>query len=323
MKHILKNKSQDKELIFGELIIPSLGEYVLYDDVLNFYGTYFKSFKDNFSTEFQDYFEYSIDGAIKPLDDFYQFLIKGFNDPIVETYDDNRNYRIYSILNSDKRNYFINPTILPSSINYKIDVTRLHQKLTFKKGILVECEYFENLDVTYNQFGLEVYNYSNPVLKVNSVYYVSNNSYVDYRVTKRYWTYDNYTYSSDYKETIKYYDTKAARDEGNIRRDNIINDCVTTIGGLLIMTEPSITTIKDAETFALPILDYLDSDINKFIKGNIEPMVTTVSTLDVGTLGNLGNWFENLVPNTQITIRQLLLSKLSEGFLVPNEIITV
>lgn len=35
------------------------------------------------------------------------------------------------------------------------------------------------------------------------------------------------------------------------------------------MTEPTITTVKDAETFALPVLNEIDGEVNKYVKGYI------------------------------------------------------
>jgi hypothetical protein len=98
MKHILKNKSTTITLTYGLLNILPLSEYIMYDDTLNLYGNYFKSFKDNFTTELQEYFEYRIDETAKTLDDFYQFLVVGFNDTKLNDYGYGQNfYDIYFI----------------------------------------------------------------------------------------------------------------------------------------------------------------------------------------------------------------------------------
>lgn len=243
--------------------------------------------------------------------------------PDISLHTDEQNFRLYYLLNDDKIYEPINPTIVPKSIDYKTDIKRLHQKLTFKKGILVECEYFENLTTSKNAYGIDTYTYDNNILKVVMEYHVSESSYVDYRNVKRYWARYDGTYSDDYKESIKYYTAITSRDEGVLRRTNIINDSITTIGGLMLMTIPSITNLTAAETAALPLLNEIDSDINKYIKGNIQPLISKTATIDVSEFTDpaLGNWYNNLVPGTRITIRQLLMSKIIEGTLVANEII--
>lgn len=321
MKHYLKNTS-GSQLIVGDITLGIDELYEFYDDFYKIPGNLFKSFRKGFSYELieNNMLTYYYGNIISNLN---SFKLVFNNMPSLDDYKDNQNFKIYYLLNDDKLYEPINPTTTPKSIDYKTDIKRLHQKLTFKKGMLVECEYFKNLTITQNELGLDVFNYSDNILRVLTEYHVSPNSYTDYRVVKRYWAYMDGTYSNDYKESVKYYDTINSRNEGTIRRENIINDCITSIGGLIIMTEPTITTVKDVETFALPVLNEIDGEVNKYVKGYIEPLITKISTIDVSIYGNLGNWFDNTIPNSQASIRQYLVSKLLEGELTPNEIIKI
>jgi len=321
MKHYLKNTS-GSQLIVGDITLGIDELYEFYDDFYKIPGNLFKSFRKGFSYELieNNMLTYYYGNIISNLN---SFKLVFNNIPSLDDYKDNQNFKIYYLLNDDKLYEPINPTTTPKSIDYKTDIKRLHQKLTFKKGMLVECEYFKNLTITQNELGLDVFNYSDNILRVLAEYHVSPNSYTDYRVVKRYWAYMDGTYSNDYKESVKYYDTINSRNEGTIRRENIINDCITSISGLIIMTEPTITTVKDAEIFALPVLNEIDGEVNKYVKGYIEPLITKISTIDVSIYGNLGNWFDNTIPNSQASIRQYLVSKLLEGELTPNEIIKV
>jgi hypothetical protein len=233
---------------------------------------------------------------------------------------------IYTLLNSDKKEFNKNPTLLPSSINYKIDIEKLHRKLEFKKGVLIKAEYFKNISISTNPYGIEVYTYSTPVLKCEYEYHVDEQSYIHHRFTRRYWAYIDGAYSTEYKEGPKYYTKLDARNEAVRRRTNIVNDILMSTTGL-IYTCPTITTLLDAENASRLLLLEIDGEIDKFTKGISEPIITKITNIDE-TLYlngyNIGHWLSNLVPNGGgLTIRQLILSKLSEGMLVPNEIITI
>lgn len=331
MKHYLKNKSESNTLVFGNVEILPGESYMLYDDALDIYGNYFKSFKNNFTTEHIDSLEYIIDDEVKTIKDFYKDYHIFSNDKKVNTYEDLQNYRIYYLLNEDKKHLAVNPTLLPSSVNYKIDIQKLHVKFEFKKGILIKAEYFENVQGSQDPYGLDVYTYSNPVLKCEFEYHVDNSSYISYRYTRRYWAYCDGTYSTEYKEGPKYYDKFSARTEALRRRTNIVNDVIMTAGGLLLYTEPSLTNLVDAENAARPLLGELDPQIDKYYKGSENPLMTAIATIDESSFipaeySEITNWLDNIVPGTGtpgISIRQLMLSKLSEGALTPNETITI
>lgn len=324
MKHYLKNTS-DIALHIGSITIEPNERYEFFDERLKITGNLFKSFRNNFDFELIENgtLLYMIDDAILSV---HEFEKRWSNLPDISNHSDEQNFKLYYLLNDDKIYEPINPTIVPKSIDYKTDIKRLHQKLTFNKGILVKCEYFANLTTSKNALGMDVYTFSDNIIKVEMEYYVGANAYIDYRIVKRYWARMDGTYSDDYKESIKYYDAIAAREEGITRRNNIINDTIAAVGGLMIMTMPQhITSIISAETHAMNLLDAIDADINKYIKGNIGVLINKVETLDVSTLTGIemGNWFENPVPDTSVTIRQYLLSKLTDGVLVPNEIIKI
>lgn len=103
-----------------------------------------------------------------------------------------------------------------------------------------------------------------------------------------------------------------ARNEGIRRRNNIINQLILEVGAMIYLTLPGVTTIQDAEIAALPFLDAVDSDIDKFIKGNLLPLIQTVQTIDL-TQGSTsgGNWLDNDVPGAPgVPIRQYIIGSL-------------
>lgn len=237
-------------------------------------------------------------------------------------------FKLYMFLSEDSKKNYKYPHIVPKSIDYKKDLMkRLYPKYTFNKGILVLCEYFEKIHTYYDSYGLEQIEYFNPILKCEFEYYTTYYRDVNFRICRRYWqTLDN-QYSNEYKEQIKYYTPEKAREEGTVRRKNIIDRLVVTIVGLIIMTEASINTTTEAEDSVMSFFDLLCPLIDKYIKGNINPLITELSTINVSVYeagtNNLGNWIDNIIPNTSITIRQYSMSVLSEGLLETNMCIKI
>lgn len=229
-------------------------------------------------------------------------------------------YKIYALLSDDAKIRNQNTSILPSSIDYKKDLKlKLHPVYTFNKGILVRCIYYAEVESNINPTtGFVEYTYDNPILKCEMEYHTLNSKYVEYRIVKRYWqTLDN-IYDPTYKESIKYYNKKEARREGTIRRQNIIDELVVTVVGLIYTTEPTLNDINEIETKILPLFNHLNNDITNYISGNIDAMITNIATIDVSiyqTGESIGNWLENIIPDTSTSIREYMLAKLNDGYL--------
>lgn len=324
MKHYLKNISTES-LVFGSVTIQPNMLYMIYDDDIGLYGNYFKSFKQNLDFSQIHNLEYYQDDIHVNIQQFYDNWTIWENDTSVNEFSDTQNYRIYSLLNKDRAYLCKNPTILPSSLDYKKDVKKLHRKLIFKKGILVEAEYFENITITTNQFGLDEYSYDTPVLKVQYEYHIGVQSYVKFRYSRRFWAYCDGTYSTEYKEGPKYYTLAEAKEESIIRRTNVVNQTIMMVPGLLALTSELINTIVDAENVCIGLLYEIDENINRFVKGISDPLLNQLSTIDENDYLNgydVANWMSNIVPDTGgATVRQVIISKLSEAQLTVDEII--
>lgn len=321
-KHYIKNIGQTSKVIGNLTILPNT-YHEFYDDSINLVGDYFISIRNE--SYITGDLEYYINDDIQSITDL-PYIIHSIN---TSGLTDGKNYRIYYLLNEDKRYLLKNPTVLPSSINYKIDIQKLHVQFTFNKGILVKAEYFENIAVVESLIGTYTYTYSNPVLKCEFEYHVDSNSYIRFRFTRRYWAYCDGTYSTEYKEGPKYYTTTDARNEAIRRRNNIINELLVNTVGFVMMTS-ACTSVAHAESVLKYFIGEIDTDIDKFEKGYIDPLLTKIETIDETMYltiedADIGPWLSNIVPNTGspgITIRQYMLLELAYGLLIPNEIIS-
>ena len=206
-------------------------------------------------------------------------------------------------------------TLTPKAIDYKKDIDgRLHPKYTFVKGFLTNCEYFEKAyNVVDPMTGFSGITYENPILNVDISYYIGDDGYVSYRDTTRSWMKHNGEYSTDTKVSRKYYQKFQAKEEGKRRRSNIIDQLTLDTGAFIMLTESGITSVQEAEYTALPFLDFVDTSIDKYIKGNTQEIIDNVMSADTGVY----YWIDNTVPGSDpsITIRQYLLNNLSGGTL--------
>ena len=122
----------------------------------------------------------------------------------------------------------------------------------------------------------------------------------------------------DTKESTKFYDKRLAREEGKRRRTNIINQVVLNTSAFIYLSEPSINNILDSEYLALPFLDEIDTDIDKYIKGNIQPLINSITNSD----SNIYTWIDNSLPtNTDMTIRDYILMSLNDGGNITGQVI--
>lgn len=225
-------------------------------------------------------------------------------------------FKIYDYLSEDALEKIGEDfTLTPKAVDYKKDVNgRLHPKRTFVKGFLTECEYFENAGLAVDpNTGFTGITYENPVLKVEIDYYIGGDGYVSYRDTTRSWVKHNGEYSTDTKMSRKYYSKIEAKEEGKRRRNNIIDQLTLEVGAFVVLTETGTTSVQEAEALALPFLDELDTSIDKYLKGNTEPIINSITSADTST----HYWLDNTVPGSDpaITIQQYLLYTLNNGTL--------
>ena len=223
-------------------------------------------------------------------------------------------YKIYEFLSDDTlirlgKNF----KITPKSVDYKKDVnSRLHPKCTFLRGFLVKCEYFEKAKTIINPYnGFEELSYENSVLNVKFNYYIGDDGYVSHRDAIRSWSFDNGEYSDDVKVSKKFYQKKQAKEEGKRRRVNVVDQVIIDTGGLIMLTESGVTTVREAEELALPFLDEFNTDIDKYIKGNTEPIINNLINVDTVKY----YWITNTVPmsDPSVTIQEYIIYNLNGG----------
>ena len=223
-------------------------------------------------------------------------------------------YKIYELLTDDALEVYGGDfKLTPKSIDYKKSIDgKIHPKRTFTKGFLTECEYFENVSVVNNsETGFPELNYENPILKVNVDYTIGDDGYVSDRKTTRSWVYANGNYSIDTKETTKYYNKKEAREEGKRRRTNIIDSVIVDATKYVVLSETGLTSMQQAEAIAVDFLDEIEEPIDKYIKGNKQPIIDFITSAD--TVQH--SWLTNAVFNSdpEVTIQEFIISELSGG----------
>jgi len=235
-----------------------------------------------------------------------------------EEQDINNHFMIYHFISDDvvERMGEINFFTTPKSINYKMDLSiRLHPELFFSdEGWLVKVIYYEKLIITLDNYGFRVFNYTTPVVKYDANYVVDFDGYVTERVITRVWARMCGGWDEDVKTSIKFYEPVLARVEGVKRRRNLINNLLISTIGLIIITEPTLNNVSDAETHAIPFMHemeaaigaYYESGSKKDINGNPCAMVEIITSSTYGPL-------DNFVPGTDdtVTIRMYLLSKIN------------
>ena len=168
--------------------------------------------------------------------------------------DEFNHYKLYDFLSDDAmEGMFLNPKSTPKSIDYKKHVSqRFHPDYQFDKfGFLTGCTYYENLSVSYDQYGFTVFTYDNPIVDYTANYTFADNGYVSTRTITRKWYMMDGTLSDDAKTTFKVYAPMVARDEARRRRKNLINNLLIKTVGLFIMTSPDLDNVEEAETDAI------------------------------------------------------------------------
>jgi len=223
-------------------------------------------------------------------------------------------YKLYHYISDDtiERLGELDYTITPKSIDYKKDINgKLHPKFTFSNGFLINTEYYETVNIVINpQTGLSDLVYENPILKAEFQYHVEADGYVSHRLVKRSWVKADGEYDTiNTKDSTKYYTKKLARSEGVRRRENVIDEVILATGGLILMSHSGATSIPEAEAIAMPFLDSLDSDINKYVKGNTNPLIASILTSDT----SVHDWLLTVINQEGNTIQQYLYGQLSAG----------
>lgn len=194
----------------------------------------------------------------------------------------------------------------PQSVDYIKDVNiRFARKETFTRGFLTNVEYFESSTTGENNITY----YTKPILNVNMKYHINDIGYVEYRETKRKWVRADGLYSTEYKTTTKKYNGIMSREEAIQRRNNIINQLIIDIVSIAYSAYYLTKTFNEVELMVLPLLDSLENETNKYIKGNLQPLILGIMNAD--TVQN--PWL--LIPISNGTLHDYIENKLLEAIL--------
>lgn len=222
-------------------------------------------------------------------------------------------FKIYHFMSDDvfENMSNINSKITPKSLDYKKDLKqRLNPEYKFDiKGFLTGVTYYENLSVDPQT---SVFTFSNPIVRYTAQYSQNADGYVTSRVVTRSWQLMSDQWSPDVKTTVKIYDTKTSREEGNRRRRNLINNLLIDTVGLIYMTSSGLTTISETEADAIPFLTEVDSGIKLYYESGAKENTQGEPCLLIQQVsGSTYNRLDNIVPpTTGTTIRDYIINRL-------------
>lgn len=225
-------------------------------------------------------------------------------------------YKIYDFLSEDVLDRLgeLNEKITPKSIDYKKEVNkRFNPEYAFSNsGFLTGVTYYENLNIQQSN-GINVYNYSNPIVKYSALYFQNSDGYVTHRIVDRAWQMMDGTWSTDIKTSLKMYDSKQSREEGNRRRRNLINNLLIDTVGVIFMTSNDLTTISETESDAIPFLTEVDSGIQLYYESGAKKNGQGESCLLIQqTLSSTYSRLDNIIPPTSgLTIRDYIVNRLT------------
>jgi hypothetical protein len=305
MKKIKSIKNKTSNIIIINNISINQNQIININDYN--YGTNFKSIKGfndimiNYINDNLDIYDYK--NNIINNDEFIAFY-NYFQNKFLSL---NNYFKIYEFITDDCINLYNNYSLTPKSIDYIKDVDiRFARKETFTNGFLTNVEYYESSttgadNITY---------FTNPILNVNMKYFINNIGYVAYRETTRKWVKNDGTYSNDTKISTKNYNGLLSREEAITRRNNIINQLVIDIVNIVYMEYYLTNTFDEVELMVLPLMDSLENELNKYIKGNLQPLIVGI----IGASSVTYPWLDIEV-SAGTTLQEYIENKLLEAIL--------
>ncbi len=225
--------------------------------------------------------------------------------PIYKNNFSETSYKIYEFLNIDilLNNLNINYDIVPKSIDCLKDLNiTLQPKETYTQGLLTNIEYFE-----INENGT---NFINPILNVNIKYNVNDKGLVFSKETKTTWMLQNETYSTEYTLKKVYLNDLEKRNEASKMKNVILDNLISETLNIVYDSIQSTSSYNDAELLVLPFFDSLESEISKYLRGNIQPLILGIVNANTTTY----NWLNiNVAINT--TLQDYMENKILDAML--------
>ncbi len=225
--------------------------------------------------------------------------------PIYKNNFSETSYKIFEFLNIDilLNNLNINYDIVPKSIDCLKDLNiTLQPKETYTQGLLTNIEYFE-----INENGT---NFINPILNVNIKYNVNDKGLVFSKETKTTWMLQNETYSTEYTLKKVYLNDLEKRNEASKMKNVILDNLISETLNIVYDSIQSTSSYNDAELLVLPFFDSLESEISKYLRGNIQPLILGIVNANTTTY----NWLNiNVAINT--TLQDYMENKILDAML--------
>ena len=225
-------------------------------------------------------------------------------------------YKIYKFINDDNKIINTDWTLPPHSLDYKLGLNiKLQSDLKFDSfGNLTECIYYQKTERDERNNII----YLDPIVKYNAEYHYDNDGYCTHRIISRDWILSNNEWSGILKESRKEYTRIQSRDIGIRRRKSVISNVILNVGGLVLYTEPTVTTIKEAEEFALQLIIDTSNEISAYYeygtkKYNNEPFPLQYK-ISISEIPWLNNELTGIVPGFENkTIRDFILYSISQS----------
>ncbi len=203
--------------------------------------------------------------------------------------------KIYDYLNQipkDKK-------VPPFDVDFVTGLTaKLHRKQTMVKGEVRVEDYYLNFNGA---------SYSNPIVRETHTFTRDAFGFAMYRTTNVQWYLKCDKLSPNNKVWVKYYDMLQTIEEGIQRRGNIVKFLQPTILGILQMTvAPS--DLPNIILWGRSFLSYMKVHFDNFVDHSDRTLYTELQ--DPGLVASYP-WLSNVIPGTQITILQYVLSEVT------------
>lgn len=205
-------------------------------------------------------------------------------------------YRIWSYSVEDR-----DPTDDPRGLNFKTGLhTRLHPVYDFVAGELQKVEYYAT--ATPNAQG--TVDYSDLVCDVSFTYTRDAGGFAQYRVATRRWFLADGTPGPHVKVQVKYYTPQTSMKEGKRRRENIVDNAMMTVVGMLQATNPT-TDIEVLLQWGRDLASEYSAQISTYIRESNRDIVT-----ELGKNLPAYPWLDTIVDAQGTTIRDYLINEL-------------
>jgi hypothetical protein len=227
------------------------------------------------------------------LDRLYEYL---------DSYSDRKKFKIYQYAHSDR-----DPYMSPFDLDYKTGLMiNLVPAMTMVQGELRQVTYYAVYDANEPVY---INRFKEPVLEVKVDYHRDYLGFAQYRVVTRRWYYEDGTICNDMsmaKVTTKIYDFIGTIREGKRRRQNVIDNMMIPIMGMMLQTSVPHQFSGEAEVIreARRFMSVHKISMVSFIDDSNPQLSEEIATASEA-------WLNNVISADGTTIRMYLMNELN------------